>query len=156
MKKQHATRLWTALSVVTATLLVIAIAGYTVAYSYEPLINANLGLKNYRQIDSGDETENTQYFTAKYDTYDTIHGNSELVSEALEAEGLVLLKNNGALPMEKSAGLKVSLFGAGSVNINNSVQGMRGGVGGAQDAAGGLPTLRDALEGVGVAVNPVL
>ena len=155
MKKKNATRKWTALSVLFATFLVIFVAGYTIAYSYEALINANLGLKNYREVDSGDASENTEYFTAKFTTAEAIHANSEAVSEEVEAEGLVLLKNNGVLPLQAD-GLKVSLFGTGSVNINNSVQGMRGGVGGAQDSAGGLPTLRDVLEEQKIAVNPVL
>lgn len=156
MKKQHSMRLWTALSVITATMLVICIAGYSIAYSYEALINATLGLKNYRVVDRGGESENTEYFTAKFTTKEDIHANSDAVSEALEAEGLVLLTNNGALPLNKASGLKVSLFGTGSVNINNSVQGMRGGVGGAQDKSTGMPTLKDALEEVGATVNPTL
>ena len=80
MKKQHSMRLWTVLSVLTATILVIAIAGYTIAYSYEALINATLGLKNYREVDNSDGTENTEYFTAKFTTYDEIHANSDAVS----------------------------------------------------------------------------
>lgn len=155
MKKQHSMRLWTVLSVVTATLLVICIAGYSIAYSYEALINANLGLKNYRVIDGDASGENTEYFTARYTTREAIHDNSDAVCEALEAEGLVLMMNNGALPLQKD-NLKVSLFGTGSVNINNSVQGMRGGVGGAQDKSSSMPTLRDAMEDAGAAVNPVL
>ena len=155
MKKQHSMRLWTALSVIMATLLVICIAGYSIAYSYEALINATLGLKNYRVVDNGSAEENTEYFTAKYTARETIHDNSDKVSEALEAEGLVLLMNNGALPLKKD-GLKVSLFGTGAVNINNSVQGMRGGVGGAQDKSAGMLNLRDAMESVGAEVNPVL
>lgn len=154
-KMQHSMRLWTVLSVITATLLVICIAGYSIAYSYEALINATLGLKNYRVIDNGNENENTEYFTAKFATKESINDNSDKVSEALEAEGLVLLTNNGALPLKKD-GLRVSLFGTGAVNINNSVQGMRGGVGGAQDKSTGMPTLRDAMESVGAQVNPVL
>ena len=58
MKKQHSVKLWTSLSVLLATLLVISIAGYTIAYSYEALLNATLGLKNYREIDNSDGTEN--------------------------------------------------------------------------------------------------
>ncbi len=155
MKKRNMKKLWTVLSVLTATLLVIAIAGYTIAYSYETLLNATFGLKNYRVVDTGDGTENTEYFTAKLTDGTAIHDHSADVSERLEAEGLVLLKNNGALPMTGD-GLKVSLFGTGSVNINCSVQGMRGGVGGAADSASTMPTLRDALEGQNVAVNPTL
>lgn len=154
-QKQHSMRLWTVLSVVTATLLVICVAGYSIAYSYESLLNATLGLKNYRVIDSGDSQENTEYFTPKFTTAEAIHANSDAVSEALEAEGMVLMMNNGALPLKRD-GLKVSLFGTGAVNINNSVQGMRGGVGGAQDKASGMLTLRDAMESVGAAVNPTL
>ncbi|MBR1813972.1 MAG: glycoside hydrolase family 3 C-terminal domain-containing protein [Lachnospiraceae bacterium] len=155
MKKQHSTRLWTVLSVLFATFLVILMAGYTIAYSYETLINATLGLKNYEVVDSGDDTTSADYYTAKFTTAEAIHENSAKVSEEVEAEGLVLMMNNGALPLAKD-GLKVSLFATGSVNINNSVQGMRGGVGGAQDSAASLPTLKDALEELNVAVNPTL
>ncbi len=161
MKKRISKKLWTVLSVVTATILVLSLALYTIAYSYEPLLNATFGLKNYREIDTGDGTENTEYFAAKYTNAEAIHAYADEVSERLEAEGLVLLKNDGALPLPTDADLKVSLFGMGSVNINCSVQGMRGGVGGAADTANALPTLREVLEerpdGSGtIEVNPVL
>jgi len=161
MKKRISKKLWTVLSVITATVLVLSICAYTIAYSYEALLNATFGLKNYREIDTGDGTENTEYFTAKYTTAEDIHAYADDVSERLEAEGLVLLKNDGALPLDTAADLKVSLFGMGSVNINCSVQGMRGGVGGAADSANALPTLKEVLEertdGNGaIEVNPVL
>lgn len=152
---------WTVLSVVTSTLLVIVLSLMSIAYSYETLINATLGLTNYRVIDNSDGTENTSYFTAKYTDAQSIHDYSADVSERVEAEGLVLLMNNGALPLNTESTLKVSLFATGSVNINNSVQGMRGGVGGAADNSSNLLTLREALEeldagGSKLAVNPVL
>ena len=118
---------WTVLSVVTSTLLVIVLSLTNIAYSYETLINATLGLTNYRVIDNSDGTENTSYFTAKYTDAQSIHDYSADVSERVEAEGLVLLSNQGALPLDTQKPLKVSLFATGSANINNSVQGMRGG-----------------------------
>ena len=161
MKTQNSKKLWTVLSVVMATFLVIAIAAYSIAYSYEALLNAEFGLKNYTVVETGDETENTEYFAAEYTTAEEIHAYSAEVSEKLEAEGMVLMMNNGALPLDTSQNLRISLFATGSVNINNSVQGMRGGVGGAADSSASLPTLRDAMEartdGDGtIEVNPVL
>lgn len=161
MKKTVSKKLWTVLSVVTATVLVLSIALYTIAYSYEALLNATFGLKNYKEIDTGDGTENTEYFPVRLSTAEEIHAYAADVSERIEAEGLVLLKNDGALPMNPAENLKVSLFGTGSVNINCSVQGMRGGVGGAADSSNALPTLRQVLEeredadGT-IEVNPVL
>ncbi|MBP5253798.1 MAG: glycoside hydrolase family 3 C-terminal domain-containing protein [Lachnospiraceae bacterium] len=156
MKQKNKRRKWTVLTVVFATFLVLFGALYSIAYSYEALLNKELGdLKNYRTVETGDGTKSTEYFVAKYKDADSIRDNSARVSEAIEAEGLVLLLNNGALPL-KGSGLKVSLFGTGSVNINNSVQGMRGGVGGAQDNPKNLPNFRQALEEIGVTVNPVL
>lgn len=152
---------WTALSVITSTLLVIVLALTSTAYSYEALINRTLGTVNYRVVDNGSESENTQYYTAKCTDGQQIHDWSADLSERLEAEGLVLLSNQGALPLDTQKPLKVSLFATGSVNINNSVQGMRGGVGGAADNSTSLLTLREALEerkagGQPVEVNPVL
>ncbi|HBN12351.1 MAG TPA: glycosyl hydrolase [Clostridiales bacterium] len=153
MKKLFNKTLWMILSVVMATLLVISTALYTIAYSYQTLLNQTFGLKNYDIVDEGDGSENTEYFKAKYTEKQELMTAGATVSEAVEAEGLVLMKNNGALPLDKSKGLKVSLFGTGSVNINNSVQGMRGGAGGAIDSAEELTTFKDALEAVDVKVN---
>ena len=152
---------WTALSVILSTLLVIVLALTSTAYSYEALINKTLGTVNYRVVDNGSEEENTQYYTPKYTDGQQIHDWSADLSERLEAEGLVLLSNQGALPLDTQKPLKVSLFATGSVNINNSVQGMRGGVGGAADNSTSLLTLREAIEerkagGQPVEVNPVL
>ena len=44
---------WTALSVITSTLLVIVLALTSTAYSYEALINRTLGTVNYRVVDNG-------------------------------------------------------------------------------------------------------
>ena len=91
---------WTALFVITSTLLVIVLALTSTAYSYEALINRTLGTVNYRVVDNGSESENTQYYTAKYTDGQQIHDWSADLSERLEAEGLVLLSNQGALPLD--------------------------------------------------------
>ena len=139
--------LWSVLTVVMSTFLVISISLYTIAYSYEPLLNATFHLEKYRQVNDESGTVSNEYFTAKYATTEAIHANSDEVSEKVEAEGLVLLKNDGALPLDTSRDLKVSLFGTGSVKINCSVQGMRGGSGiGVNDGGSSLPTLKGVLE----------
>ncbi len=157
MNKIFSKKLWTVVTVAVASLLVIAISLYTIAYSYQTLLNSELKLVNYRLVTDGEDTGDTEYFKAKYDTKETIHDYSFEVSEKLEAEGLVLLENkNNALPLGKTADIKVSLFGTGSVNVNCSVQGMRG----ANDKTD-MPTLKEAFEAIDdgngkVEVNPVL
>ena len=162
MKKIFSAKLWTVLAVVMATLLVISFSLYTIACSYETLLNSTFHLSKYKEVDEGDGSEKTDYFSADYKTKEDIHNYAAEVSEKLEAEGMVLLKNeNDALPLDASKRLKVSLFGTGSVNINCSVQGMRGGVGGASDSSNALPTFKEALESLSagdgkVEVNPTL
>lgn len=150
MKKLFSVRLWTILSTVISSLLVVLIIGTNVAQAYAPMINVTLQIQTYDTVDTGDASEDTEYFKADYKTRETIKDYAAETSKAVEAEGLVLLKNeNGALPLEKSA--KVSLFGAGSAYLNCSAQGMRN----ANDKKD-FPTLKDALEKSGLSVNPDL
>lgn len=150
MNKIFSKKLWTALSVVLASLLALFIVITDVAIRYSPLINATLGIDPTETIDEGDGTENTNYFPAEYTTEQSVRNYASDVSERVEAEGLTLLKNdNNALPL--GSGAKVSLFLTGSVQLNCSAQGLRN----ANDYAN-YPTLRQALEDVNVSVNPTL
>lgn len=148
MNKLFSKKLWFVLSVVLATLLVISIVVTQVAYDYAPLLNSTFGLKNYEIVDDG-TGEGKITYEADLTTRQEIFDAGFAASKEVEAEGLVLLTNDGALPLSKSS--KVSLFGTGSVYINSSVQGIRN----ASDKTD-VPTLRAALEGVGITVNETL
>lgn len=150
MNKLFSKKLWTALAVVCASLLVAVVVVTDLANRYAPLLNSTFKLETYRLVDDGDGTENTEYFTVEHKTADAVKSFAEQVCEEVEAEGLVLLENkDGALPMEKEA--KVSLFLTGSVEINASAQGVRN----TEDKTK-YPTFKKALEDVNVSVNPSL
>lgn len=142
MNKLFSTRLWTVLATVLASLLIVFIIGTGVAYAYAPIINVTFGIQTFKTVETGDGTEDTEYFKSDYKTIDSIRDYAFEASKQVEAEGLVLLKNdNNALPMAKDS--KVSLFGTGSAYINCSSQGMRN-PGDKTD----FPTLKEALEGL--------
>lgn len=150
MKKLFSRKLWTTLSVVGASLLVLIIVITEVAFRYAPLVNSTLKTDSFITIDEGDGTEDTDYFLAKYTDETSVRNYASDVSERVEAEGLTLLENqNNALPLE--SGAAVSLFLTGSVQLNCSSQGLRN----SSDYTN-YPTLRQALEEVNVSVNPVL
>ena len=147
MKKIFSKKLWTVLSVATATLLSVMTAGACLATEYAPVINQTLGLETYKTVDNGGEKIQTN--PAKYTTGEQINAYGDEVCREIEGEGLVLLKNDDALPMAKNT--SISLFGTGSVNINCSSQGMRG-----NTDKDDFPTLKDAFEAVDVNVNETL
>ena len=158
MNRLFLSRLWTVLATVFATILVAFIIGTGVAYAYAPIINVTLHIQTFETVETGDGTEDTEYFKSDYKTIDEIYDFAFEASKNVEAEGLVLLKNEQiapdvkALPMAKNS--KVSLFGTGSAYINCSSQGMRN-PGDKED----FPTLKEALEGLEggtVEVNPDL
>lgn len=147
MKKLYKEGLWLTLSVVMSMLLIVAMILNSLGQKYYALINGELGLQPYTVTGLDDDVT---YFEAKYKTADEIHDRASEVSELLEQEGMVLLKNEeNTLPLAKDA--KVSLFGSGSVNINCSQQGAR-----ESSDKENYPTFRAALEAVGVTVNDKL
>lgn len=142
-------KFWTTMAVSFASLSTVLIVGSNVAKDYAPAINFTLGINNYEIIDNGEDDKKISW-NVDYKTKEEIYNYGKDVSERVEAEGLVLLRNeNNALPIQKNS--KVSLFGTGSININCSVQGMRG----ATDK-NDLPTLKEAFKNVNVEVNPTL
>lgn len=157
MKILFSARLWTVLAVVLSTVMALMIVATNLANSYSTLIATELDLETWR-VDYGDG-EKIDFFTADYTTHDSIKEFAHKTSYDLEADGLVLLKNEEiepgvkALPLDKSATPAVSLFGKGSVNPNRSVQGARN----PDDKTN--PDLKDfksALEAENVSVNPTL
>ena len=108
--------LWTGLSSLCSSLLVLSLVGMDCMMGYAGTVNQALGIRTSKIVNEGDVGESTTYYESGYgelnaenlqklieDTY------TEAVQE--EAEGAVLLKNeNGALPLsEKETG--VTLFG---------------------------------------------
>lgn len=89
------------------------------------------------------------YYRTTFGTMKAAYEHSREVAIAAQAEGTVLLENNGALPLAAGE-RRVSVFGSGSVNI------AFGGTGSGEGNRSTLIDLYAALEQEGFAVNPVL
>ena len=84
------------------------------ANKYAPIISTYLGQKAYEVKETGDGTEDNQYFKSSYGSSDERLAADAQAARETAQEGFVLLKNNGALPL--AAG-KVTLFGVSSASI---------------------------------------
>ncbi len=162
--KKISRQLISILTSVFAALLCVSLIASNVLNQYASLINQLLGVKTYRVETIGDDTDDDDmYFTNKYST-NTLDENNNLIynqegidaltkageamSEEIESEGLVLLKNdNKALPLGEA---KVSLFGQGSADFNY------GTTGSSQTNTSNYENFKTALENVGITVNPTL
>ena len=91
MKILFSARLWTVLAVVLSTVMALMIVATNLANSYSTLIATELDLETWR-VDYGDG-EKIDFFTADYTTHDSIKEFAHKTSYDLEADGLVLLKN---------------------------------------------------------------
>ncbi len=89
------------------------------------------------------------FYTPKFATKEEAYAHSKEVAIRAQAEGSVLLENNGALPLTDGE-RKISVFGAASVNI------AYGGTGSGEGNRDKRTDLYTALENAGFTVNPVL
>ena len=90
----------------------------------------------------------SEYFESAY-TLEELGGETARVSEEIEAEGMVLLKNeDGCLPLGPDQ--RLSLFSESTVDMLYS------GTGSGQVSTADVPTLRQAFESAGYAVNDTL
>lgn len=154
------------LTIVFVTLLSVIVIANTIAGNFSSTINRALGTKTTKIVKNENDDTDTAYFKSDYstNTYDPVtlepiyeqEGIDRLKKDAedacleIEGEGLVLLKNNGALPLNK--GSRVSLFGQGSVNFNYSSTGS------SATSSANYPLLKDAMEreDIGFEVNGTL
>jgi beta-glucosidase len=65
-------------------------------------------------VTNGDFKGDTSYVKSSYNSKTDVETKAKEISEKIEREGLVLLKNNGALPLKKNAA--ITLFGRTSVD----------------------------------------
>ena len=89
------------------------------------------------------------YYTTRFSTEAEAYDHSGEVAVSVQAEGTVLLENNGALPLSADE-RRISVFGAASVNI------AYGGTGSGEGSRDSLTDLYAALEAEGFHVNPTL
>lgn len=148
LNKLYSIKVWRVLTVVFLTVAVLFGVILEVAMQNERVLNQLLKTSSYKVIDNSDGTEDSNYFPSDYTSSDAVTAYAKEVCEDAEAEGLVLMKNNGALPL--SEGDKVSTVLQTSVKINYGSSGS-----GAIDATKYVD-LKTALESVNLSVNSIL
>jgi beta-glucosidase len=130
--------------VVSMSLFLTSYAVYNVAMANKAQINKTLNITNSNSTGTGN-----QYYTREYTDDASLKTHLQDISEKVEGEGAVLLKNNNqALPL--SQGDKVSCFFNGSVNFNYSTSGS------SQANTSGYKNLKEALTNSGLEVNSSL
>ena len=147
-KKGTGVKLWSVMTVVMVILLIASIIGTNIALGASQAINIFLKTDTYKVVENGDGTEDTEYFKSDYATREELEAAGQLIAEEVAGEGAVLLLNNGALPL--ASGAKVSTVSHSSVDIITC------GTGAADIDTSTAPTLKEALEEVGLVVNPTL
>ena len=148
-KKKNGIGKWIVTSVISLVLVIAMIVANIMTIAYEGVINLALGTATTKIEADPNDTTDTNYFPSAYANTDEVKAAGMEVAEQLTEEGAVLLKNaDSALPIANTA--KVSVFGHSSANM------IVCGTGSADIDAAEAPTLKEALEEVGLTVNPTL
>ena len=144
--KKKASKLWVALTAVTAVLLAVAIAAIPITNAFSSVISVALNAKTQEVIP---DPEAEIQFTSSFDSEEELVEYEKQLCESIEAEGAALLVNrDNALPLAE--GTRFTTFSQSSYNL------LYGGTGSGQVSAEDAVTLKDALEDVFGAdtVNP--
>ena len=113
--KPHFPRKHLVLSIISLVMVVVFSVGLFVANGYAKIINQALGLSSTKTISPAGEEENANKFVSEYGSLEEAKEADKELAERLTEEGVVLLKNNGALPLAQNA--KVTILGHSSTNI---------------------------------------
>ncbi len=110
-KKPMSSRKFSAIMLpIAAVLLVLVIGANIAANMFDSFLDHYLGGNPYDIVTiSGSENWDTNYYDGKYATKEEATKAAESFVTEIGNEGIVLLKNNGALPL--AAGEKISLIG---------------------------------------------
>jgi len=144
-KKGTGVKLWGILTPILAVLTVAAIIATNFAMGAAQTVNIFLKTQTY-DVRNGDPS--AVYFETGFSSAEELEAHDKEVAEQLSGEGIVLLMNNGALPL--SSGSTVSTFSRASVAIATC------GTGSADINTSNAPSLKEALESRGFQVNPTL
>ena len=102
------------LSIISLIMVAVFSFGWIFATPYAKLINQALRLSSTKTIRPEGAEEENQYGSEFGSLEETKESDKEL-AERLTEEGVVLLKNNGALPLVQNA--RVTILGHSSTNI---------------------------------------
>ena len=130
-------------STLLALLMAVLIVGNVLAFNvYAEVLTLRFGTEGGTVTDY----DTNQYFGRMKESAEEAGLQAAALSEEIEGEGMVLLRNNGALPLAEKS--KVSCFSQSSVDF---IYGSFGGSG-----ASRVATLKTALEEKTLIVNPTL
>ena len=142
LMKNKPTKVWAITTLITFT-LVIVINIVLVASILTPLLNILLGGRRAIIAGGGEST-----YVADYETKEEAAEAGRELSKLMVEEGIVMLKNNNAMPFP--SGAKVSVFGKNSVNLSY------GGSGSGGKSHVNNKTIFDSLTAAGFQYNPDL
>ena len=142
--KRKTVTLWKTLGIITLVFALILTPLTIVLNLFDNTVAAMLGGSFWELIN---EDPNANYFTMDFATNEDRIAYGADICYQVEAEGAVLLMNNGALPL--AAGSKVSTLSSSSVNI------VYGGTGSGNVDASAADDLKTALEKSGFSVPTV-
>ena len=94
----------------------VVMTASVIANANSTMVSTFLGAKTQEIITKGDgEQGDVLYHKTDFDSIADLKANGERLCEEIVAEGAVLMKNNGALPL--SANEHIRLFGSGTTNL---------------------------------------
>ncbi|MGN0754952.1 MAG: glycoside hydrolase family 3 N-terminal domain-containing protein [Aristaeellaceae bacterium] len=140
---------WRTLAVTFLTLAIVVSMTGRVAAAYAPALNFALKTSSYKVVRSDGAQGDDTYFRAEHEGTETVTAFGRAVSEEVEAEGMVLMKNRGdALPLSRGDHVSTVLQTAYNFSYGSSGSG-------AIDASR-YTDLKTALTDVGLQVNAAL
>ena len=140
--KNKPTRIW-AITTLSTTIILLLVNIILVASFITPLLNIVLGGRRAILAGGGEST-----YIADYDTKEDAANAGRELSRLMMEEGIVMLKNDSAMPFPEGA--KVSVFGKNSVSLSY------GGSGSGGKSHVNNKTLFDSLLEAGFTYNPTL
>ena len=143
--KRKKVGLWKTFAILFLVFAVLLSAGSVIVSMFDNALGAFMG-GSFWEVEN--EDPNAIYFAEDFATDEERTAYGADICYQVEAEGAVLLMNNGALPL--AAGSKVSTVSTSSVNI------VYGGTGSGNVDASKADSLKAALEKSGFEVNPTL
>lgn len=143
--------IWRGVTAVFVSLFALIVIGTGIAEANIGTVDEALGTKSFTVITETVEGEDLYTYKSDYSTAKEMIEQNKTFAQNVEANGAVLLKNNGALPL-KSAERKVTLVGKAAYS---NVFGGQMGSGAANNASKGHPqiSLVDALSANSFTVN---
>ena len=152
--------LWGGLTVVFAILFIICAAGTSFMFSWDGVINDALGIETVEIISASGDDASTLYYPSEFGDGTVSEKNEQALLAAAhehgyneQAEGSVLLKNDGALPLQEGE-RKITVFGNNATNFIYLAS--NGSANKPGELSDNYATFEGALEGNGFRINPVL